>query len=145
MTIPGDFNSKNKDSIIESLNVPNQPARSVVNPDQTDIFDKLFNGEDWITLRFLTEERWENSGVITASQLIATGEGRFKGIWVSAASATPTIKLWDYTAASTLVLVDTFTPVAATMYTWPVHKFFTGLYLTIGGTVSCNIYYNINV
>lgn len=145
MTIPGDVNSKLKDSIIESINVPNQPARAVTNPDQTDIFDKLLHGENTIYFRLLTEELWENTLGLTSSQLIASGEGRLKGIFVTAASATPTIKLWDNTAGSTTVLVDTFTPVAATPYIFPVHKFYTGLYITIGGTVSCHVYYNINV
>ena len=74
----------------------------------------------------------------TASVLVKTGDGHLIGIFVASASATPTIKLWDSTAASGLVLVNTFTPIAATWYPLPFH-FTVGCYVTIGGTVDCTV------
>ena len=53
---------------------------------------------------------------IAASAVVVSGVGVLTGFFVSAASATPTIKLWDSTAASGTVLIDTFTPVAGTSY-----------------------------
>lgn len=97
-------------------------------------------GEDFLNDVLKVENR--SSYVQTsASALIKTGAGRAKGIFVSAASATPTIKLWDNTAASGAVLIETFTPVAGAYYEIPNAEFATGLFLTIGGTVSCTVYF----
>ena len=77
----------------------------------------------------------------SASALIKTGAGQLLGIFVASASSTPTIKLWDNTSAATTILVNTFTPVAATFYPIPAN-FTTGLYLTISGTVDCTVILN---
>lgn len=77
---------------------------------------------------------------LTASGLVATGAGQLTGIFVSAASSTPTIKIWNNTAASGAVLIDTFTPVAGTPYTFFNGNFSTGCYVTIGGTVSATFF-----
>lgn len=76
---------------------------------------------------------------IAASALIQSGSGKLIGIFVASASATPTIKVWDNTAGSTTVLINTFTPVAGTFYPIPA-KFKTGLYVTISGTVDCTVF-----
>lgn len=76
-----------------------------------------------------------------ASVAVKTGVGSARGIFVASASATPTIKLWDNTAASGSVLVNTFTPVAATYYDLGDVLFKTGLYITISGTVDCTVIY----
>jgi hypothetical protein len=58
------------------------------------------------------------------------------GIFVSAASGTPTITVYDDAATGTTTkIVDTFTPAAATWYPMPfqVKK---GVNIVIGGTVS---------
>ena len=75
---------------------------------------------------------------LTASGLVKTGGGSIIGIFVASASATPTIKVWDNTAASGTVLVNTFTPVAGSFYPMPF-TFRTGLYVSIGGTVDCTV------
>ena len=75
---------------------------------------------------------------LSASALAKTGDGELCGIFVASASGSPTIKVWDNTSAATTVLVNTFTPVAATWYPMPFH-FNTGLYITIGGTVDCTV------
>lgn len=77
---------------------------------------------------------------ISASTAIKTGAGTVIGIWVSSASSTPTIKVWDNTAASGTILANTFTPSPATFFPLAM-KFQTGLYVSIGGTVDCTVVY----
>lgn len=63
------------------------------------------------------------------------------GIFVSAASGTPTITIYDSaTTTTTAKVVDTFTPVAATYYTIPASTT-AGLYVVIGGTVSATVFF----
>ena len=81
-----------------------------------------------------------NYNNISTSTLIRTGAGQLLGIFVASASATPTIKVWDNTSAATTVIVNTFTPVAGTFYPIPAN-FSTGLYVTIGGTVDCTVFW----
>jgi hypothetical protein len=72
----------------------------------------------------------------------AASNGYLRGIFVSAASATPTITVYDDPAAGTATkIADTFTPVAATFYPIPA-KYRTGCNVVISGTVSCTIFYN---
>lgn len=78
---------------------------------------------------------------LSASALVRTGAGQLMGIFVASASSTPTIKVWDNTSAATTVLVNTFTPIAGTFYPMP-GSFKTGLYITIGGTVDCTVFWN---
>ena len=70
--------------------------------------------------------------------------GKLKGIMVTAASATPTITVYDSAAATTTrPILKVFTPAAATMYNFgPEGMFFTnGLYVVISGTVSATVMY----
>ena len=78
---------------------------------------------------------------IAASALIKTGVGRIRGIFCASASAGPTIKLWDDTSATGDVIVNTMTPAAATYYNMGDLIFGNGLYITIGGTVDCTVFY----
>jgi len=58
------------------------------------------------------------------------------GIFVSAASATPTITIYDDASTGTTTkVVDVFTPAAATYYPIPA-GLSKGLYVVISGTVS---------
>ena len=75
---------------------------------------------------------------LSASGLVASGRGDLIGIFVASASTTPTIKVWDNTAGSGTVIVNTFTPVAGTFYRLPF-AFNTGCYVTISGTVDCTV------
>lgn len=82
--------------------------------------------------------------VLTATANIKPSLGKLKGIFVSAASSTPTITVYDSAATGTgTPILTVFTPVAATMY--PLNtdgiKFDAGLYVTIGGTVSATFIY----
>jgi len=87
-------------------------------------------------MNYVTEAGNYNN--LSASGLVRTGPGQLLGIFVASASATPTIKVWDNTSAATTILVNTFTPNAATFYPIPA-VFGTGLYVTISGTVDCTV------
>lgn len=71
---------------------------------------------------------------ISANTLIFTGAGTAQGIVVSSHTS-GTIKLWDNTAASGTVLVDTYT-YATGSQSIPLFgvKFLKGLYADMGGT-----------
>jgi len=85
-----------------------------------------------------------NYAAITATAQIKPAAGKLNGIFVSSASSTPTITVYDSSAssASDPVILATFTPTANTM-----HNFFNGLYVNkgiyvvISGTVSATISY----
>jgi hypothetical protein len=83
-----------------------------------------------------------NYTAITATAQIKRDAGKLNGIFVSSASSTPTITVYDSFAssASDPVILATFTPTGNTM-----HNFFQGLYtnkgiyVVITGTVSATI------
>ena len=85
-----------------------------------------------------------NYAAISATSQVKPAAGKLNGIFVSSASSTPTITVYDSSASSTSdpVVLATFTPTANTM-----HNFFQGLYtnkgiyVVIGGTVSATISY----
>jgi hypothetical protein len=85
-----------------------------------------------------------NYAAISATTQIKPAAGKLNGIFVSSASSTPTITVYDSSAssASDPVVLATFTPTANTM-----HNFFNGLYLNkglyvvISGTVSATFSY----
>jgi hypothetical protein len=64
------------------------------------------------------------------------------GIFVSSASSTPTITVYDSeTTTTTTKVIDTFTPVGAQFY--PIAASLTaGCYVAISGTVSCTVLTN---
>ena len=77
--------------------------------------------------------------VISATGNVTPIIGDLVGIFVSAASATPTITIYDSaTTTTTLPIATVFTPVAGTFYNIPV-SYTTGLYIVIGGTVSATV------
>lgn len=76
---------------------------------------------------------------ISASGNLRTTSGGMLGIFVSAASGTPTITVYDDASTGTATkLVDTFTPVAGTWYPLPF-AFASGLNVVLGGTVSATV------
>lgn len=85
-----------------------------------------------------------NYTAITATTQIKREAGKLNGIFVSSASSTPTITVYDSFSSSTgdPVVLATFTPTANTM-----HNFFQslylnkGIYVVISGTVSATISY----
>lgn len=83
----------------------------------------------------------ENYGYkqVSASGNVSAGPGVLGGIFVSAASASPTITVYDDAATGTgTKLVDTFTPVAGQFYPMPF-GFANGCNVVIAGTVSCTV------
>jgi hypothetical protein len=84
-----------------------------------------------------------NIAYIEATTLVKSAPAKLKGIFVSAASSTPTITVYDtQTSGTTATVLGVFTPTAATNY-----NFFdglntaNGLYVVISGTVKCTVYY----
>jgi hypothetical protein len=85
-----------------------------------------------------------NYTAISATTQIKRDAGKLNGIFVSSASGTPTITVYDSSAssASDPVVIATFTPTANTN-----HNFYPGLYankgiyVVISGTVAATIAY----
>jgi ABC-type nitrate/sulfonate/bicarbonate transport system substrate-binding protein len=83
-----------------------------------------------------------NYTYITASANIKTSAGKLKGIFVSAASSTPTITVYDSAATTnTRTILGVFTPTAATSYVLPLDGAYAkdGIYVVISGTVTATI------
>jgi hypothetical protein len=83
-----------------------------------------------------------NYTYITASANIKPMAGKLKGIFVSAASSTPTITVYDSAAATTTdIILGVFTPAAATSYMLPLDGAYAknGIYVAIGGTVAATV------
>jgi hypothetical protein len=82
---------------------------------------------------------------ISATANIKPMAGKLKGIFVSAASSTPTITVYDSAATSTSqpTMLSTFTPAAATSYLLPLDGAYAknGIYVVIGGTVTATVIY----
>ena len=75
---------------------------------------------------------------LSASAIVATDAGKMLGVFC-ASSSSGTLKLWDNTAASGTVIVNTFNLTAATFYEIPA-SFANGCYATIGGTADISIF-----
>ena len=82
-----------------------------------------------------------SGGALSASGIVSSDPCQVQGIFVTAASATPTIAVYDGTSASGARAVNTFTPVANTFY--PLSMLLRhGCYIVIGGTVTCHLFTN---
>jgi hypothetical protein len=76
---------------------------------------------------------------ISASANCSAIPANLLGIFVSAASSTPTITVYDSATTGTgTKIVDTFTPTAGTWYAMPAYAT-AGIYVVISGTVSCTV------
>jgi hypothetical protein len=81
---------------------------------------------------------------ISATANIKPAAGKLKAIFVSAASSTPTITVYDSAATTTTkTVLSVFTPTAATNYIFPLDGIYvnSGIYVVISGTVSATIIY----
>lgn len=81
---------------------------------------------------------------LTATRQVKPMAAKLKGIFVSAASSTPTITVYDSPDSDNTdpKILDTFTPVAGTNYNFFDGMYTNkGLYVVISGTVSCTIAY----
>jgi hypothetical protein len=74
---------------------------------------------------------------LSATANIMPRSGYITGVWVSSASATPTIAVYDSATTTTTTLVaNTFTPGGGTWYPIPF-RVSSGCYVVISGTVDC--------
>ena len=85
-----------------------------------------------------------NYTYITASKRIKVGAGKLRGIFVSSASSTPTITIYDVQTGTATTMVGVFTPVGATFYPFGSFDgayFNQGLNVVLGGTVAATVIY----
>jgi len=85
-----------------------------------------------------------NYTYITASKQIKVGAGKLRGIFVSSASSTPTITIYDVQTGTATTMVGVFTPVGATFYPFGSFDgayFNQGLNVVISGTVAATVIY----
>lgn len=76
---------------------------------------------------------------ISASTNVSPIPCNLLGIFVSAASATPTITVYDSaTTGTSTTIISVFTPTAGTWYNMPI-AVQAGVYVVISGTVSCTV------
>lgn len=82
---------------------------------------------------------------ITATRTVKDSAGKLRGIFVSAASGSPTLTVYDSKTASTSdpTILAVFTPVAGTAYMFPQDGIFfsKGLYAVIANTVNATFIY----
>ena len=81
---------------------------------------------------------------LSATANVKAYQGKLKGIFVSAASATPTITIYDVQSGTATTMVGVFTPVAATFYPFGQYDgafFNQGLNVVISGTVAATVIY----
>lgn len=76
---------------------------------------------------------------LSASGLVKDGAGVLHLMLITASTAL-TVKLWDNTAASGTVIIDTMAVNAGEEYDLPA-QFTTGLYVTLGGTGTLTVFY----
>lgn len=79
----------------------------------------------------------------TTSQQVKATAGALYGVIVNS-NTSGTFKLWDNTAGSGTVLINTFTPTTATSQTYIFPQgvtFNTGLFITVGGTIDYTVLY----
>ena len=88
----------------------------------------------------LLGSEWEK---ITGSQVLVSGNGVVSGFIVNSHTS-GTIKLWDNTAGSGRVIIDTITLASGPqVYTFPRPlNFQTGLFATLGGTIDVTVVFN---
>lgn len=101
----------------------------------------LISGEDQTNNVLKVEQRVLYTN-LSASALVKTGTGRLFGFIVNSHSS-GTLKLWDNTAGSGGVLLNTITFAAGPVFV-PLPfavEFTTGLYATVGGTIDLTIFW----
>lgn len=77
---------------------------------------------------------------MTSSAAVCSSPADLIGIFCASASNTPTIKVWDALSAAAPVVANTFTPSGGSFYPIPA-RCGTGIYVTIGGTVDCTVFF----
>lgn len=88
---------------------------------------------------------WSQVLQIKTSTQVTSEPSSLNGIFISSASGTPTITIYNTTTGSGgagNLIIDTFTPVSATKYEFKQEIFNSGIYVVIGGIVSCTVEYS---
>jgi hypothetical protein len=86
-----------------------------------------------------------NYSYITASTTVKPAAGKLRGIFVSTASATPTITVYDSFATSTArTIIGVFTPSAHTFYSFTDEGMYAkdGIYVVISGIVAATVIFD---
>lgn len=76
--------------------------------------------------------------LLIASTVVRTGPFQLLGLFVSAASATPTVEVLNAVTSGTATCISVFTPIAGTWYPMPVSGG-SGITVLIGGTVAATL------
>jgi hypothetical protein len=93
-------------------------------------------------MNYAVFKTFADDGATSYSGAIKTGFGKLSGVFVSSAAGTPTLKLYDSTAASGTVIIPTFTPTSGYTYQFSSPILFqTGLYLESTGSVAGVVVY----
>jgi hypothetical protein len=109
------------------------------------------NGAVYVTMEALSHildsiliyPRGSDYDTFTASKMILSVPGKLSGIWISSATTSPTIKIWDSTTGTGTVLADTFTPVAGQYYPFPHVRLTVGIYVqVVSGSVSGSVFFD---
>lgn len=141
MVIPGDLNSRLKDSFVESDDQSGMPLQGVANYDGSKIMSELFAGEDLANDVQKVEQRF--SGLhVTADTLVTTGSGFLHTLTFAQTDAAPTagtIIVYDNTAESgTILFSETFDTTVFRAYSVLLDVTFTiGLY--VGFTTTADV------
>lgn len=79
--------------------------------------------------------------LISASTVVRTGPWQMLGLFVSSASGSPTVEVYNAVTSGTATCVGQFVPTGGTWYPLPVSGA-TGLTVAIGGTVVSTLSWN---
>lgn len=119
-----------------------------VNRNQLSSLATLLAGENLVTNRLNNEPIYSSTSITTqTTTTVKSGSGTLAGFLIPTPVATATIKIYDNTAASGTVLVDTITLPAALISDGPIFvkcdaSFATGLTVITGtATMAVDIYY----
>ena len=85
-----------------------------------------------------------NYAAISASTNVKPMAGKLKGIFVTNATSTPRITVYDSSSTTTTkTILAIFVPVSATSYLFPLDGIYAndGIYVVINGTVAATIIY----
>jgi hypothetical protein len=101
----------------------------------------LLAGED-LTANVMKTEQRASYANITSDTVVKSGAGRFYGFIVNSHSS-GTIKVWDNTAQSGTVLLNTITlGTGPQSWVFPIGiEFATGLAVDVGGTIDVTVLY----
>lgn len=102
------------------------------------------NAIDAVNDKIQTRPEANSFQSISASTLIRTGATTLMGFFISSNGGTGTIKVWDNTAGSGTVAIDTITPTTLGWYPVGNIGLTTGCYVTLANTITITVVYKDN-